>query len=530
VPDDMIVHGLTKALVDAAVTPKDPKPETWPEIVPLPIALPPVMPFRGDLLPEAFRPWVTDIAERVQCPADFPAVAAIVTAASVVGRQMGIYPKRKDDWLVIPNLWGGVVGRPSVMKTPAMAEPMKMIDRLSAVARENFSKALEDHGLQTMVRAVADKAGKDRREQAIKKALAGGGDAVEALRAEMNALPPEPPKPILRRYKTNDPTVEKLGELMNENPRGFLLFRDELVGFLRNLDRDGREGDRPFYLESWNGSGSITYDRIGRGTVDVDAVCLSILGGIQPGPLRAYISQATDGGAGDDGLLQRMQLLVWPDTEKEWRNVDRWPNTDAKNLAFEVYQRLDNITPDLGRDVPAVRFDAEGQGAFDDWRETLERRLRNEDMPAAFEAHMAKYRSLMPSLALLFHLIDTPDATGVGAEQARRAIAWCEYLETHARRLYAQHLNPEMVAAVALADRLRDLPDPFTARDVSQKGWQGLDREAVNLALPVLTEFGHIVREEAESSARGGRPTARYLKNPWLAGSAATVGDDEVEL
>ena len=35
------------------------------------------------------------------------------------------------------------------------------------------------------------------------------------------------------------------------------------------------------YLESWNGYGSFTTDRIGRGTVHVDGLCLSIFGGIQ---------------------------------------------------------------------------------------------------------------------------------------------------------------------------------------------------------------------------------------------------------
>ena len=39
----------------------------------------------------------------------------------------------------------------------------------------------------------------------------------------------------------NDSTVEKLGELLNENPNGLLVFRDELTGFLRQLDRDGHE-------------------------------------------------------------------------------------------------------------------------------------------------------------------------------------------------------------------------------------------------------------------------------------------------
>ena len=52
------------------------------------------------------------------------------------------------------------------------------------------------------------------------------------------------------------------------------------------------------------------------------------------------------GGAGNDGLLQRFQLFVWPDVSKEWRNVDEWPDTEAKNEAFAVFEYLDKLTPE----------------------------------------------------------------------------------------------------------------------------------------------------------------------------------------
>lgn len=92
-----------------------------------------------------------------------------------------------------------------------------------------------------------------------------------------------------------------------------LIFRDELSGFLRAMDREGHEQDRAFYLEAWNGYSRYTYDRIGRGTLDIEACCVSILGGIQPGPLSDYLICAVRQGAADDGLIQRFQLAVWPD-------------------------------------------------------------------------------------------------------------------------------------------------------------------------------------------------------------------------
>jgi hypothetical protein len=70
----------------------------------------------------------------------------------------------------------------------------------------------------------------------------------------------------------------------------------------RGADRRGHENDRAFYCEAWNGTGAYTYDRIGRGTLHIRAACVSVLGGIQPGPLERYLRDVF-GGRGDDGLI-----------------------------------------------------------------------------------------------------------------------------------------------------------------------------------------------------------------------------------
>jgi putative DNA primase/helicase len=487
--------------------------EPWPDPIPLPTGLPPVAPFDEALLPAAFRPWVMDIANRMQCPPDFPAVAAIVTASAIIGRQIGIHPKRRDDWLVVPNLWGAVVGRPSLMKTPALAESRKILQRLEIASRKAFDAAMAEYELAGSIGKLIAKERTKGAAKAIKGAIADGADAKEAARTALQpATADEATAPVRRRYVTQDPTVEKLGELLTETPRGMLIFRDELIGLLRSMDKDGHENDRGFYLEAWNGTGAYTYDRIARGTLEIDAACVSILGGIQPGPLRSYISQANQGGAGDDGLLQRIQLLVWPDRGDEWVNVDEWPDTVAKNNVFDIMERLDRISPnDTGADIPSIRFDDVAQHVFNTWREAFERRFITEDMPPALEAHLTKYRSLLPSLALIFHLIDTPDAEAVGVQHVNRAAAWLVYLETHARRLYAQILDPGTVAAIALSARLPELPDPFTTRDIYRRHWVGLDRPATEKAIEVLLDLYYL---RAATLKTDGRPTTSYSKNP----------------
>jgi len=475
------------------------------------------------MLPEPLRGWIVDVSERMQIPPDFAAAGAVVVAGSLIGRKLGIHPKRQDDWLVVPNLWGAVVGRPSLLKSPALAEVMKPLARLVAEAYEEYQEARLAYETDVMV-AEATKAAL---KVELKKAAKNGDRSKleEIVRSSQdNDVPKEP---LLRRYKSEDATAEKLSEILLENPQGILVHRDELSGWLRNLDKQGREGDRSFYLEAWNGTGGFDVDRIGRGSQHIPALCLSILGSIQPGPLSSYVYQATQGEKGDDGLLQRFQLLVWPDPQPTWRNVDRWPDVEAKNRVDDVFKRLDALNPEdvgaSGEDeegIPAVRFSGDAQDIFDQWRDELEIRLRSTELPPALESHLAKYRSLMPSLALIFQLIEFVDGSGdggaVGLRTALQAAAWCEYLETHAARLYSSAENPAMEGARALLDRIRkgDVSDGDSTRSIYRKHRTKLSTpDEVKGACSVLEEFGWLRFEAFKTS---GRSTTRLHLHPTL--------------
>ncbi len=485
---------------------------SWPAPRPLPDGLPPVAEFDYELLPPAVCNRVRDIAERMQCPPDFPAVASMVTLASLIGRRCGIAPKRADDWVVVPNLWGMAIGRPGIMKSPPLAEVMKPLQILQALAHTHFERAQEDYQANLMVAGEVERVAKE----SIRKLLKDGKNTEAAERAQA-AINGESDEPVCRRYVVNDSTVEKLGEILNENPFGVLLFRDELNGFFRSLERQGHEADRAFYLECWNGDGSFTYDRIGRGTLHIEGACLSILGSIQPGPLRDLVRGLR--GGGDDGLLQRFQLAVWPNSSHEWHNVDRAPNRAAQEAVQAVIDRLEGINAQsLDADavlglIPTLRFSEEAQALFDVWRESLELRLRGDTEHPMFEAHLSKYRSLVPSLALVIHLTETRSGP-VGMLALERAIGWAEYLETHARRIYVPALLPDMDAARLLAKRIKanDLGAKFGLRDIYNNGWSGLStREDVARAVEVLIDHDWL-REMEELTA--GRPRTIYLINP----------------
>ena len=498
--------------------------DTWSEPTPLPNGLPPVDRFDAELLPVALRAWVMDIAHRMQCPADFPAVAALVALSSLIGARAVIQPKAQDDWQVVPNLWGAIVGRPGVKKSPALGEALKPLHRLQANEFELWQAAHDAWALDCKVMAMQDDANEKKA-----KGLAGKDPA--AARALLEPVD-TPAEPTARRYIVNDATVEKLGELMQQNPWGTLSYRDELYGLLTGLDKQGQEGSRAFYLQSYDGNQGYTFDRIGRGTVHIPRVCLAMIGGIQPGRIQEYVRGAVAGGSADDGLLQRFGLTVWPDTTGEFIHVDQWPDTPAKQTAWAVFDRLAELQPASDTEPVVWRFDDAAQALFVEWLVPFEIEIRGDDLHPAMVSHLSKYRKLIPALALVFALIDTPDSGGVIREgELLRALAWGDYLRTHANRLYAAAVIPETTDAVTLLSRIKagkltDLDgvilDSFTPRQVAQKGWAGLGTpDAVRKAADVLADYDWLRRDVLQSGdALGrGRPSDRYIINPMARGA-----------
>jgi Protein of unknown function (DUF3987) len=445
----------------------------------------------------------------MQCPPDFVAIPAIVALGAVVGRKIGVRPQRRTDWTEVPNFWGCIVGRPGAMKSPAMGEALKPLNRLDAQAREGHSEALRGHASKIELHKLR----LDEFRAATRKALKDGTEA-----SPFDVQEPEGPK--ARRYIINDTTYEALGEILADNPSGVLAFRDELISLLKTLDREEYVAARGFFLTAWNGTAGYTFDRIMRGKTHIEAACLSLLGSTQPGRLAEYVRRATDGGSGDDGLIQRFGLLVWPDQDPEWRETDRYPNGVARAKAWETFARLDELDPnavgvecDPFESLPFLRFDERAQTEFAEWRGDLEKRLRGGDISPALESHLAKYRKLVPALALINHLAD--DGTGpIPGTSLARSLAFVEYLETHARRAYGAGTASEAATAKLILGRIRkcDLSDGFAARDIRRKEWSGLtDNEQIKAGLELLADSDWIAPKTIDTA---GRPRTAYLINP----------------
>jgi len=488
-------------------------PDGWPEPEEIKATLPPVPPFDARLLPPVFRAWVTDIADRMQCPIEFLAVGAMVAAGAAVGNRIGVQPKRLDTgWVEVANLWGAVVGRPGVMKSPALSEVLAPLKKLEVAALSAFAATRMQFEFDKMMFDAAKK----KIEDSIRKSAT----------VNVTQLPIAPEEPQPPRFVVNDSTYQMLGAVLRGNPHGLMVFQDELSGLLMRLDTEGQESSRAFYLQAWTGLQPYTFDRIGRGTVSIPRLCFSMLGGLQPSKLREYLRSAVYGGKGDDGLAQRLQMLVYPDISPEWQRVDRTPDIASAAAADAIFNQLAKLDPvAIGASIrfdgaiPVLGFDDKAQEIFNKWWSDLETSLRTSNHHPALESHISKYRKLVPALALLDHLI-TGRQGSITAESLARAIHWQRLLLAHARRAYAAVTSATMDSAKSLSDHVRRgaLKDGFTVREVYRHNWSMLSnaKEATE-AVEVLVDLGWLraVRDEKTNNTDG-RPTVRYYINPRL--------------
>jgi hypothetical protein len=497
--------------------------DDWEQPLEIVSELLPIQAFNCDLLPIPLREFVKDNAHRMQTPPDFCAISTLVIISSIIGAGCGVRPKQLDDWEVIPNLWGSCVGNPSMLKTPSMKESLTLLERLQA----QYSKEFEAQKTDADFDALTLEAAKNEIEKQIKKEVGKKDGNVNKLKAEFAELMQSAPVEMARRiFKTNETSVQSMTVLQNQNPKGLLVFRDEIMGLLSTWDRDDKADERAYFLEGWNGNGSYTDFKLNRGLTDAKNICISLLGSIQPDKLNKYLMQARKGS--NDGLVQRFQLAVYPDELEKWQYHDIKPNREEKERVFGILEKLCEL--DFSKyganqgeydERPFFRFSLDAQQVFIAWLDNLQNVKLKDDNSLIVE-HLSKYRSLMPSLALLFHIVECVDGDtngDISADCAILAARWCDYLETHARRIYGMNATPAQTTALNLLKRIKagDLPNPFTAKDAYRKCWHGLgSREEVESACNVLIDANYLKIETPQKPKVGKAPLPKYFVSPLL--------------
>lgn len=440
------------------------------------------------LIPEPVRVFINDGARRLQCPADYIFAGLIVTISSLIAINCRVQVAQNDhEQVITPNLWGMIVGGQGIRKSTGVKKSTNLLAPLEEEALHIFQQEMDLYDLE---KEEASKNGK--KDKIFRK------------------------KPVLKRFTINDSTVEKISEILAESPNCKLLFRDEIIGFLDGLEKDKNKTDKAFFLEAWNGNSPYLVDRIQRGSMRVSNLCLSIIGTIQPTTLSNYFSKFFTGIV-NDGFIQRFQILVYPDTSnRKIKIIDEIPNQAGLERVNSIIRKLsandflEGVDPERkSSGAYNFKFTQEAQKIYNQWFEDLMNLEIPKEEDWYLKEHLLKYSSLIPSLALIFHLINTAEEkveNRISLEALEMAINYSKYLKAHAKRIYA-HCNrskksdPNII--LLLLNKIKDgqLGKIFSIRDISRKEWSGLkDQKAVTNAVNTLEEEDYIVLEETKKS------------------------------
>jgi len=438
--------------------------------------------FPVDLLPGVVADYARDQSELIGVDAGVIGMAAIGAMAGCIDDRIQIQPKRHDPtWLESARLWISIIGDPSTKKSPGIKKAISPVNRVAEKWRKQHQESMKHW------------------EDACYQAKA------EDKKARL------PPAPEGKRLTVGDTTVEKLGDILSkQEPRGILVIRDELSGFLTSMDayKNGGGKDRSAWLEAYNG-GPLEIDRIGRGSFFVPNWSASVVGGIQLSVIDDYANVTNH-----DGMLQR--FLLYNATPAP-PGKDRQPNMKAKDLYVELIDHLAHLQP-ADRPVTLTEDAHQVREAFSSRLHKLAVSTPNKHLSAM----LGKWEGTFARLLLVFHCVEAkekwqhPQEMQVSGETAAKVdgLLWrvilphsiafysgIDLAEKSARQLAGLVLAREWVRFTVK----RDLHNYMLAyRKMTDREREGM--------LDHLEAYGWIRPEPGKLSDRG-KPTA-YEVNP----------------
>jgi Protein of unknown function (DUF3987) len=434
-------------------------------------------------LDQSLQKYVSILARQKSIPVDFPGTILLALSGGVIGRSIQLRMRPAQKWMESANVWAMLVGRPSSKKSPTLRELCNCI-----------------------IGPLEDRAQREYKSEY----------AAYKSEAKTDTKNKSEEGPLLRRYLTDDCTTAKLRELFAQNPNGIILRSDEFKGQLDKFDKVGNEGDRSFMLQCWPGLHYYNEDRIARGSSLKIPLTLTWVGCIPPTGLSHYLSQATSEGVGSDGLMQRLQMVCYPEFNQPFELCNEAIAEDLEQIVKQLFLKLDEQTR-LGHRI--VNFSLEAQAEFDSWLVKNENSCRRGEFLSYWESHIGKLPKLIGSLCIILHclkeVLEERQSQEISLQTFFSALQLTEYYTLHAQRCYESVESMELAAARKILDLIQQgkLTTRFKAADIHGRNLGGLrNSPLVKNALLLLQEFGWAVMDRR--GVGNGRPKEDWIIHP----------------
>ncbi len=370
--------------------------------------------FPTDALPRPAARLVREAAAAIGCPPDSIGLASLVTLGAAIGNGRVIQPKK--GWTEGATIYGAAIADSGEKKTVAIATATDVAQKLENRLNKKHEQALDEHA-------------REMREYEVERK--------EAAKSGISA-PPPPRAPVADRVHVNDTTVEALIPILKENPRGVLLERDELVGWVKAMDQykaGGKGSDRQFWLSTWSNR-PVSVDRKGQqGPVSVLRPFIGVVGSIQPDVLPELAENR------EDGMLERF-LFAYPEPINALWTEDE-VSDGAKAAYQDLYHQLRGLSMEADEfgdpiEVPVV-FSPEAKEIFVEVYNAHRTEMSLPGFPRYLRSPWSKLEACFLRIALILaacRFVENGLAERVETEDVLKATVLTDYFKAQARRVF----------------------------------------------------------------------------------------------
>ena len=337
--------------------------------------------FPIDIFPKPIQSYILECADTLNMSIDYMGCSLIWLISLSIGNSMQIEVKR--GWREIATVWIAVVGKAGIGKTPSISKTIFPVEKLNNKEISNFIKEYEKYSFY------------------------------ENLSKKEKEEYPEMQKPSKKQFIANDITLEALVDLHQENDNSVGVFKDELAGWFKDMNKYKQGSDLEFWLSAWSGK-SVNLNRVTRIGSFVSAPLIPILGGIQPSIFNSFYTDENK----DNGFMDRM-LLSFPDLKVEEYNDEemdfdtiQW-YSDTVIAFFETIRNKLVKRDDDGRIEPSIlKF---GDESKKEWIRIFNEItiIQNSDAENEYmKSMLPKQKSYIPRFSLLLHVFNGIGQTG----------------------------------------------------------------------------------------------------------------------
>jgi len=328
--------------------------------------------FPIDIFPQPIQNYILECNQKLDSNIDYMGCSLLWLISVCIGNSIQIEVKR--GWIENSTIWMSLVGKAGIGKTPSINNIIFPLQKINSREIKKYFKEFEKFEFYNNLSK------KDQKDY------------------------PEVEKPIKKQFIANDITLEALVDLHEESDNSVGVFKDELAGWLKDMNKYRAGSDLEFWLSCWSGK-SVSLNRLTRKGSFIDKPLIPVLGGIQPDIFNNFYTDENK----SNGFMDRM-LLSFPDSvvekynenELEYEILDWYSNNII--CFYDVLKSIIKRDKDNNIDSLTAKFSDE---AKIEWMRIFNKITdfqNSDDENEYLKSMYPKQKSYIPRFALLIHV------------------------------------------------------------------------------------------------------------------------------